>query len=88
MNKEQKNTRRKFLDKGIIGGIGIIAGIEIMNRSVKKDPENKKTTRLISADGTLYDIDNKYIDKMCSGKVSNSRLKEWIEEEKKKNNKS
>jgi len=81
MKDKKKESRRKFLDKGILGGAGLAAGLGALALSRNSSQQHDNTVRMIASDGSLYEVDKKHIQKMCSGKVSNDNLKKWIDEE-------
>lgn len=78
--KDKNQSRRQFLDKGVIVGTGLALGLG----AVLKSDKQSETIKMITLDGQLVEVDPKYINKMCSGRVSNATLKKWMDEEQNK----
>lgn len=71
-----------FVNFGLSAGLGAALG-SIFVRTRRKLEDDRETVRMITSDGKLVDVDKKYITKMCSGRVSNKRLRAWLDEEEK-----
>ena len=72
--KQLQENRRRFLATGLLSGIAVLFG-----SSKKPSPpaSGNKQTRLIGADGKLYEVNNNHFDHR--GKpASNKEVKEWI----------
>jgi hypothetical protein len=90
MNSNKKTTqpnsptRRKFvLGAGILSMMAIVGGVMKLPFSIRKNiipgkPENKKTTtKMLTQDGRLVEIDNSVL---TSGrkKITDTELQNWI----------
>lgn len=81
MSKKEKNqSRRQFLDKGVIVGTGLALGLS----AVLTKEEEPEAIKMITLDGQLVEVDPRHVNKMCSGRVSNATLKKWMEDEQNK----
>lgn len=83
MNEKQnkKSSRRAFLESGITGGIGVALGLAAGKLLEGPEPEKPEMVRMLTADGSLVEVEKQRIPVMC-GKpiaVSNQELKEWME---------
>lgn len=70
---QDSNLFKNLLGLGVAGWA---AGQMIGNE------EKPELVKMITLDGKLMEVDKKYINKMCAGRVSNESLKNWIEKEK------
>lgn len=62
MENQQKNSRRKFIDKGFKFGLAsVIAGIGLTKLSSKLIARTDKKTELMTTDGTLIQVDESEI---------------------------
>lgn len=77
-----KDSRRNFIDKAVKAGTGLVAGAALVH--LYSDNKENESTRLIGADGSVYEVDKKHLMKMCNGKISNAQLRIWLDEEQQK----
>lgn len=87
MKNSKKPNRRGFLNAGIKKGVGLVTGIGAIALASQATKEDSDSVRMIASDGTVYEIDKQRISKMCGGKISNARLKKWLEDEQNINSK-
>ena len=83
MNNKQKKklARRAFLESGITGGLGVALGLTASKLLDNPQSEKPEMIRMLTADGSLVEVEKQRIPAMC-GKpvaVSNQALKEWME---------
>lgn len=69
-----QKTRRSFLAKSLITAASASIVVSKLNGK-----EEEGSMRVISAEGEVYELDKKYVDKMCAGKASNEKLKNWLD---------
>lgn len=67
--------RRGVLGKLVMAGSAIVLGLGSGRMFGKRKSE---TIRLIDRDGKVHEVERRHLNKMCSGKVSNSRLNSWL----------
>jgi len=74
----RKNSRRFFLQKGLLGGALTFLGLQ----SAKAATEEEETVKMLTADGKLVEIPKKFVPKKSGKVVSNKELREWVNEKK------
>lgn len=85
-SNKKKLPRRAFLETGITGGVGVALGLVASNILNSDDNAEPEMIKMLTADGKLVEVEKRLIPPMC-GKpvaVSNQKLKDWMEKEKRK----
>jgi hypothetical protein len=71
----ETKSRRVFLNKGLLTGIGAWLGLTSF-KSV--EPGSAETVKMLTSDGKLVEVDKKYLPKKRGKRISNRELWEWI----------